>query len=147
MCIVIAPFVIACIMIACDVLTGLLKGASQGELSSSTMRQGMFHKSAEIALLLISAVIGEIKCFWSDFPINFEGVYVAVCVYIIIMELISSLENISVINPEMNLERLKGLFGVTDDSDVPVIQRGEVKEDFEFASETAAGDDEKDGVA
>lgn len=126
MCIDFIPFISACVMIVVDVVTGLIKAGSKGEITSSTMRSGMWHKAAELMLLVIALLAGSVKCFWQSAPFELDGVYVAVCVYCLTMELISSIENICAVNPELAASKIFNIFNIdrSDEADAPVIRMG-----------------------
>ena len=82
-----------------DIVTGLLKSVATHSYESSVMRAGLFHK------------LGELLCFifgvGCDILLPYIGVKIpvsigeSVCVYIIIMEIGSVVENIGVINPDL----------------------------------------------
>lgn len=83
-----------------DIITGICKGAATHTLSSQIMREGFWHKLAVIFALCIAACIDAAAGAGLD--LGFEvPVFEAVCGYVVIMELLSILENISVINPEL----------------------------------------------
>lgn len=98
--------------IAFDVVTGLIKAGYNGNYNSGIMRQGGFHKSME--------VIGMAVAYFVEYAVVYVNIGVdvpavpAVTVYICIMELISILENICAVNPQMcalfkpYLDKLKG---------------------------------------
>lgn len=125
MCIDFIPFIAACVMIVVDVVTGLIKAGSKGEITSSTMRSGMWHKAAELMLLVIALLAGSVKCFWQSAPFELDGVYVAVCIYCLTMELISSIENICAVNEDIAASKIFGIFNIDKpEEDVPVIRMG-----------------------
>lgn len=98
--------------IAFDVLTGIVKGIYAGDINSTKMREGGFHKLAEVLALSGSALL-EYGQLWLSFGIDIP-IAKTVATYICIMELISIIENICVINPGLArlfrpyLEKLKG---------------------------------------
>ena len=106
-------YIITCAFIALDFITGLMQAAATGTFSSSIMRQGLFHK---LGLLLCMAlgVLVDYAQTWLDLGVTVP-VAGAVCAYIVIMEIGSSLEDICKINPELMPDRLTALFGVKGD--------------------------------
>ena len=95
-----------------DIITGIIKAIYKEGLNSTVLRQGLFHKLSEILAVggawLLEYAIGYINLGLSLPLIN------VVSVYICIMELISIIENICIINPRLYklfkpyLEKLKG---------------------------------------
>lgn len=93
--------IIAVTLIAFDIITGFLKATKTKTLNSQIMREGLFHKVGEIILIALSAFI---EYYALDFvSINIDIPLVGgTCVYIIIMELMSILENIAILNPQLS---------------------------------------------
>lgn len=95
-----------------DVVTGLIKAGYNGNYNSAIMRQGGFHKSMEVMALAVAYFV-EYAIVYINIGIDVPAVP-AVTVYICIMELISILENICAVNPQMcalfkpYLDKLKG---------------------------------------
>lgn len=112
----IGMFVIPCIFIIFDVVTGVVKAVEAKDISSTKMREGAFHKFGEMLFLLFAALCqaaltttpycnlgipSEILCFVSG--------------YIILQECFSILENIYEINPDMPLSDMMKLFNISKD--------------------------------
>lgn len=74
-------------LMAIDFITGTLNAWSKGEIKSYKMRQGLTKKAGEIAIL----VLGETFRYALTLPVT---IMTGIAVYVIIMELISILENI-----------------------------------------------------
>lgn len=95
-----------------DVVTGLIKAGYNGNYNSAIMRQGGFHKSMEIMAMAVAYFV-EYAIVYINIGVDVPAVPV-VTVYICIMELISILENICAVNPQMcalfkpYLDKLKG---------------------------------------
>lgn len=95
-----------------DVVTGLIKAGYNGNYNSAIMRQGGFHKSMEVMAMAVAYFI-EYAIVYINIGVDVPAVP-AVTVYICIMELISILENICAVNPQMcalfkpYLDKLKG---------------------------------------
>lgn len=98
--------------IAFDVVTGLIKAGYNGNYNSAIMRQGGFHKCMEVMAMAVAYFV-EYAIVYINIGVNVPAVP-AVTVYICIMELISILENICAVNPQMcalfkpYLDKLKG---------------------------------------
>lgn len=106
---------LACTMMAADMIAGFIAAAINRELSSSKMRKGLLHKALMLILifacLAIEIGISHTVALPYDVP-----TCEAVCGYIVIMELISVLENIAKGYPEMKDSTLFRLFNLGDKS-------------------------------
>lgn len=95
----VTSLVVVLVFIAFDVATGWLKAFSTGTTDSSIMRQGLFHKLAEIVAVLFGYI-----CQYA-FP--YIGVEVkipfasAIATYIVLMETASIVENLAIVNPNL----------------------------------------------
>ena len=104
-----------------DVVTGLLKALYNGEINSTKLRQGLFHKLSEI-LAVVGSVLLEYGMAYVHIGIELP-IFGVVGTYICVTELISILENLGQMNPILGklfkpyLEKLKEKDGETDDSD------------------------------
>lgn len=93
------PFVIALGFILFDIITGLIKAKHDKSYNSTIMREGGYHKSMEIL-----AVAGS---YGLEYALNYIDIGVqlplAPCVvtYICVMELISIMENMCAVNPDL----------------------------------------------
>ena len=82
-----------------DILTGLCKAFKNKEVSSTKLRQGLWHKMGFVLLLCLSWFLT-----WSQSYINlgFEvPLLQPTSIYICVTEVISILENIAKISPEL----------------------------------------------
>lgn len=73
------------LLIAIDVLTGVVNAWIKRELSSSTMRKGLGHKVSEFAYLLVGFLCSE--------AFALKQIYYFISFYIIYMEILSIVEN------------------------------------------------------
>lgn len=115
-------------MAVTDFLTGIIKGYVNNDLSSAKMRKGGLNKIAEILVMACSCglEIGIKKLgnyYSAESLAQITGAVTAVLVfgYIVIMEIISILENYAEINSEARwvktlLKRLKSVKEENDDS-------------------------------
>lgn len=92
-------YVIPSLFILFDIVSGILKAAYEGNLASSLMRKGLFNKLGEILALML----GELLEYASmQYQLGFSiPLYTPIAAYIILMETLSILENISAMNPAM----------------------------------------------
>ena len=87
------------VFIVLDFVTGIGAAIYTGTYKSECMRVGIWHKCAEIMLLVLAVIIQIVS------P-EIKGV----CAYLILMEVGSIAENIVKINPDMG-EAVKKFFG------------------------------------
>lgn len=101
------------LFIILDFVSGMIKAAIKSELSSTKMREGLMNKLSFILALLLGWL-----CEWSmpilGLPDVFGAVYIAVGVYITFTEIVSILENLGDINPELKTNKFLSLFGEND---------------------------------
>lgn len=93
------PVVSVVVLILLDIISGVIKAVMQHNLNSSKMRTGLGHKAAYIMLIILFAFVQIMQIhfkFWDSFP-----TVAVVCALICVCEVISVLENICVINPEI----------------------------------------------
>ena len=105
-------YLITFYFIAMDFFTGLLKAFYTGSFSSKSMRRGLFHKASLLCVMALGWLVEYAQRF-IDLGIGFAvPVGTAACVYIILMEIGSILENLCEANPELMPEKLVEVFGV-----------------------------------
>lgn len=86
--------------ICLDIITGLLKAVYEKNLESECIRKGLIHKLGEIIAVAVAFLIEYSQTL--ILSINFDiPIVKGVCIYIILMEILSVLENICVINPQL----------------------------------------------
>lgn len=93
------PGICALVFIVLDVFTGFLNAAMEKQLSSHVMREGLFHKATYLVLIVLFSVVEYAQVhfeFMAELP-----TVLMVCVYICATELISILENLIKINPNL----------------------------------------------
>ena len=94
-----------------DIVTGLLLAAYLGNINSTKLRQGLFHKLSEVLAVVLSVFL-EYACDYIQLGIELPVLNI-VSVYICLMELVSILENLCGVNPALSklfkpyLEKLK----------------------------------------
>lgn len=91
--------IVVLVFILVDVLVGLAKAFANGNYKSALMREGLYHKLGEILAVGFGVLCEEL------FP--YAGITIGVpivtsiCVYIILMETGSIVENLSEISPAL----------------------------------------------
>ena len=82
-----------------DILTGLFKAFATHSYSSSVMREGLFHKLGELLCIAFGALCDfGFPALGIAFPFSLCR---GVCVYVIIMETGSIIENVGMVNPDL----------------------------------------------
>lgn len=100
---------LACMMMASDMVAGFIAAAINKELSSSKMRNGLLHKVLMLILIFACLAVEIGISHTVVLPYDVPTCEV-VCGYIVIMELISVLENIAKGYPEIRDSALFRLF-------------------------------------
>ena len=97
--------VLACIMMAADVVVGFVGAAIRHDISSTKMREGIGHKVMMLTLIAVAYVLGVGLTHVSGIQSEVPSTEV-VCWYIIIMELASIIENIAMAWPAFSDSKL-----------------------------------------
>lgn len=103
----------ALVFIVFDLVSGLVKGFAEKNLSSTKMRSGLFHKLGFVLALLLS-YFAQWLCLVFQMPDGFAAVYPAVCLWVVLTEGVSVFENLCAISPELAMSPLGSLFKVSD---------------------------------
>ena len=93
------PVLVVLVFIVLDIVTGIAKAFATSGFDSSIMRQGFFHKLGEIfaAALALVADIG-LPEIGVPLDVKLSGMC---CVYLVLMEIGSIVENIGTINSDL----------------------------------------------
>ena len=102
------------LFILLDVISGLVKAFATTGFDSSVMRRGFFHKLGELLSVALCVVV-DVSLPRLGIPVDTDFTAVC-CVYLVIMEIGSILENIGAINPELR-EPLSKIFAKLKGSD------------------------------
>lgn len=108
-----AAMVLILILIAMDIVTGLIKAYVTKTFSSKIMREGLVRKSGTIFLVLLAYGLQYASGYIPELPVELGAVYGGVSLYVMLMEIASNVENILVINPELGGETIRKFFNVT----------------------------------
>lgn len=93
------PILAVAVLSLCDIASGYVKARMAGEVKSRKMYEGLMHKAAYFMLIVLAVIVQVMQCYfeiWPDFPS-----VTAVCILICATEIISNLENICAINPDI----------------------------------------------
>lgn len=94
-----------------DMLSGIVGALrSEEKLNSSKLRDGLFKKVGFIFCYMLAWLI-QYASVYVDLPIKIP-LLVPIVVYAVLTEIVSIIENISVINPDLTPQVLKRLIGL-----------------------------------
>lgn len=93
-------YIVCGVFILFDIITGFIKAVKGGQVDSSVLREGLFHKAAEV-LLLVFATTLEYSAPYISLPEGLPMVGVA-ATYICVMEAVSIVENLCELNPGLS---------------------------------------------
>lgn len=104
---------LACVMVVADMVVGFITAIINEELNSTKMRKGLLHKALMLILIFVCLAIEIGISHTVALPYDVPTCEI-VCGYIVIMELISVLENIANGYPELKDSELFKLFNLSD---------------------------------
>lgn len=107
---------ITAILIAMDYISGIAAAASRGDLQSSKMREGLWHKLGEVAAILLAYLVAE-EGHYIGLPYQIDLLIPAVIIWLSVMEITSIIENITLLNPDLASDGFLRIFRRTDDTD------------------------------
>lgn len=91
--------IVGCAILA-DIITGFVKAWATKTLDSQVLRKGLLHKFSEVFLCAVS--------YGAEYATHYIPIDVSIplfnvtCGYIVLMEIISVLENLTAINPDLS---------------------------------------------
>lgn len=113
--------IMACLMMLADIAVGFVGAAVRHDISSTKMREGIGHKVMVLVLIAVAYLLGVGLGHVSGIQAEIPSTEV-VCWYVVMMELASILENVSLAWPEFADTRLFRYFstfaGSDDDEDM-----------------------------
>lgn len=119
---------IIAILIAMDYVTGISAAVSRGDLQSSKMREGLWHKLAEVGAILLSYLVAE-EGHYIGLPYRIDILIPAVLIWISVMEITSILENLAVLNPGLASAGFLQIFKITPENEHPENEHHETDEE------------------
>lgn len=109
-------FVFPLVFSLLDIATGVVGAIVQKNLSSTKMREGLLHKLGFILALAVAATL-QVASVYIELGFEIPALS-AVAIYIIVVECVSILENLTVIEPSLTNTRFFQLFnGIVHESD------------------------------
>jgi phage-related holin len=93
--------------IVLDFVAGITKALMKKQFKSSIMRQGLFHKMGFL-LCIVAGVLIDKGQMYIDLGFNVP-VAKAICGYVVLTEIGSFIENVSIINPKLVPAKLRSI--------------------------------------
>lgn len=93
-----------------DLVSGIMQAIANKTLDSTKMRNGLWHKCGFIMAVILAALV-EWAMQFVDLGFTLP-LFVPVCVFIILTEIVSIFENICKLSPELANSKLAQLFNV-----------------------------------
>ncbi|MEG0759157.1 MAG: phage holin family protein, partial [Raoultibacter sp.] len=92
--------IVTAMAIVFDVVSGVAGAVKTGTLKSGKMREGLWHKCGFVGMIAFAFLLEYAAAHIPEFGIDVPAVSV-VCVYVILTETISVIENLCVLNPKI----------------------------------------------
>lgn len=128
--------IITIVAMILDIITGFASALKNADLSSSKMRQGLWHKAGFCGLLILAYMV-QFAMAHMELGLDFPAVD-AVCVWIVVTEIVSIIENLCIINPAIMDSPVGKLFRLSEDvlkEEVKELQAKETVKEVERAIE------------
>lgn len=101
--------IFAVVFIAFDVLSGFTKALATSSVSSLRMRTGLWHKAGLLLLICVGVAIECAETYGLTLGYEVPAIEF-ICAYISLMEIVSIVENIGEITPEIKNSKVWDLF-------------------------------------
>lgn len=101
---------IVCAFVVMDLFTGIMQAVANKTLDSSKMRSGGWHKCGFIMVMILAALV-EWSMQFVDLGFTLP-LFVPVCIFIILTEIVSIFENVCKLSPELSNSKLAQLFNI-----------------------------------
>ncbi len=100
--------IIACCFMMLDIITGFIQAVINKCVDSQVMKRGLLHKCGFL-LAIVFGCLCEYSMYYIDlgFTVPIQD---TVCVYIIVTEMVSVLENLAKISPELADAKFMNIF-------------------------------------
>lgn len=98
---------------AFDVFCGTIRAAMQHTLSSKIAREGVMHKTALILSLMLGVALHVAQSL-VDMGIHIP-ILLMICLYVVFTEVISVLENLGAMNPQLRTSKFMNMFSFAYD--------------------------------
>ncbi len=92
--------IITCVFMIGDIISGLIKAWQSRDIKSNALRHGLFHKVAFVGVIFLAQGLEYAADEIPEIDLNMP-LTSGVCTYIILTEIVSILENLKSINPDI----------------------------------------------
>lgn len=99
-----------CAFVVLDLVTGVMQAVANKIMDSSKMRAGLWHKCGFIMVMILAALV-EWSMQFIDLGFTLP-LFVPVCVFIALTEIVSIFENVCQLSPELANSKLAQLFNI-----------------------------------
>lgn len=99
-----------CAFIVMDLVTGVMQAVANKTVDSTKMRAGLWHKCGFLMTVILAALV-EWAMQFVDLGFTLP-LFVPVCVFIILTEVVSIFENVCQLSPELANSKLAQLFNI-----------------------------------
>lgn len=106
-------YLVILILVTLDYVTGIIAGCMNEGFSSSKMREGLAHKSTYLVAILVCLCIEHLSAYLDMGFVFGSGITALVCVWIVLTEVGSIIENICKMNPELASTSFTRLFAAS----------------------------------
>lgn len=96
--------------VAMDLATGIMQALATKTLDSTKMRAGLWHKCGFVMTTILAALV-EWSMQFIDLGFTLP-LFVPVCIFIILTEIVSIFENVCQLSPELRNSKLAQLFNI-----------------------------------
>lgn len=107
------PVIVALVFNILDLVTGIITAVKNKDIQSSKLRDGLFKKVGFILCYVVAWLVdtqGELIGFQIAMP-----VLPVIVLYVCTTEIVSIIENISIINPDILPDKLMDMFHINKD--------------------------------
>lgn len=91
---------ITCAFMLADIVSGFLKAWRAHDVKSQALRNGLFHKAAFLGIIGVAQLVELAADKIPEIELNLP-ITSAICAYIVLTELVSILENLRDVNPDI----------------------------------------------
>lgn len=110
------PIVVALVMMVFDIVTGFAQAVFNRDVQSSKMREGLWHKISYVGAIAVGIVMEEAMANFTADVLDFEiPTTFAICAVIVAGEVVSVVENLCRMNPD--IDKVFGKLLSKDDED------------------------------
>lgn len=111
------PMILIFALVAIDYVVGTIAHTVREGFQSSKMREGLLHKFAYVVMLCVCLIIKALTSYYELPFIYGDACFTLVCVWIVVTEVGSILENIVLLNPDLADKKFLHIFDKREKED------------------------------